>query len=197
MKKGKVSNRLICQYPFEDWEIALAKGVVSDFCGVGKCFHEGDFEDLLQECLIHWWEVRNKYNPHRKASPKTYMRKVLRSKLIDLVRERKASKRKPSYNTCSLDKPLKDGEDSSTFSDQLKESTLPWPSPFHCSDIDIKVDLAKALEKLTPRQRKICQLKMEVRDISNTEISKELQISRSTIYDEIQRIRKLFEKDGF
>ena len=197
MKRRNISNRLSYGNLFEDREIALAKGVVRDFCGAEKYFDGGEFNDLLQECIIHWWRVEDRYNSSQGASRRTFMRTVLRSKLIDLVRERKASKRKPSYNTCSLDKPLKDDEDSSTYVDELDESCSPFPSLFQCSDIDLKIDLANTLEKLTTRQYELCQLFMEGRDVTVFEVSEILQTSRSTIYDEIQRIQKLFKKDDF
>ena len=46
---------------FENWEIAVAKKLVDQFKRKWKCFSKDDFDDLLQECLSHWYFVRKKY----------------------------------------------------------------------------------------------------------------------------------------
>jgi len=46
---------------FEDWEIAVAKKLVDQFKRKWRCFAKDDFEDLLQECLSHWYFRRDKF----------------------------------------------------------------------------------------------------------------------------------------
>jgi RNA polymerase sigma factor (sigma-70 family) len=194
MKWRNVSNKLDYGNLFAGWEIALAKGVISDFCGPGKYFDEDDFEDLLQDCLIHWWTVRGRYDGGRGASQQTYMRKIIRNKIRDCINASETNKRKVQREASSLGQPIEDNKDSPILLDRIDGSSSQSAPSVQYSDIDRKIDLARALEKLTPRQKRICQLKMDGRDVTIIEISENLNVSRSTIYDELNRIRILFEK---
>ena len=73
---------------FENWEIAVAKKLVDQFKRKWKCFSKDDFDDLLQECLSHWYFVRKKYEVSKGASKSTYMSNVIKNKLMDMVAER-------------------------------------------------------------------------------------------------------------
>ena len=42
--------------------------------------------------MLHWYQARGSHDPHGKASIRTYMARVVRNKLIDLVRERESDK---------------------------------------------------------------------------------------------------------
>ena len=53
---------------FEGWEIAVAKKLVDQFKRKWKCFFKDDFDDLLQECLSHWYFVRKRYEASKGAS---------------------------------------------------------------------------------------------------------------------------------
>src|SRR5206468_2806360 len=44
------------------------------------------------EVLLHWYKARGSHDPQGKASIRTYMARVARNKLIDLVRERESDK---------------------------------------------------------------------------------------------------------
>ena len=76
------------------------------------CLRKEGFDDLLQECLTHWFLARGEYEPTREASKQTFMGRVIRHKLTDLVRERETDKRKATYLTVSLDEPLGDDEET-------------------------------------------------------------------------------------
>ena len=58
---------------FTEWEIAIAKKVVSHFQTSYSWLKGLEFEDLLQECLIHWCLNRDKFQKDRGASIKTFM----------------------------------------------------------------------------------------------------------------------------
>ena len=182
--------KLDCKGFFHDCEIAVAKNLVNEFRQVQPCLQQEGFEDLLQECLIHWLFVRDGYDPTREASQQTYMGRVLRNKLTDIVREQEADKRKISHLTLSLDEPLRDGNDSDTLTD-----TIPETQPASILQIGLKIDLLRILEKLTPKQQELCHL-LGPGGLSIKEASECLETPRSTIYDEIKRIRKIFSKEG-
>jgi len=175
---------------FEDWEIAVAKNLVNEFRQMRPCLQREESEDLIQECLTHWFFVRTGYDSGREASKQTYMGRVLRNKLTDIVREQEADKRKISHLAVSLDGPLGDHDDSDALEDSIADRR---PAPY--LQIELKIDLSKVLQKLSGKQQKLCHL-LGPSGFSIKEASEYLNTPRTTIYDEIERIRKIFVKEG-
>ena len=103
---------------FEDWEIAVARNVINSF--LGQLEKEG-VEDLLQECLTHWFFHRNQYIGKNEASQKTFMAKVVKNKLIQIIRKNSANKRKSTHVTVSLNEPVGDDNDSPTLMDVIPD----------------------------------------------------------------------------
>ncbi len=62
---------------FTDLEIAITKQVISQFRATNSWLQEPGFEDLLQECLTHWFLQRSKFNPRRGTSVRAYMAKIV------------------------------------------------------------------------------------------------------------------------
>lgn len=180
---------------FQDWEIAVATKLVNEFQGKWKCLEREDFDDLLQECLTHWFFAKDDYDPAREASQKTFMGWIIRNKLTDLVRERESDKRKIAHLTVSLDKPLGENENSPTLIDKIDEVTVTNAPPNTFLEIQLKIDLSKALQKLTPQQKELCHLLGE-KGLTVKEVSEYLKTPRSTLYDELKRIRTIFMKEG-
>jgi RNA polymerase sigma-70 factor (ECF subfamily) len=180
---------------FQDWEIAVAKKLVNEFQEKWRCLEREDFDDLLQECLTHWFFAKDDYDPRREASQKTFMGRIIRNKLTDLVRERESDKRKIAHLTVSLDEPLGDDEDSPALIDKIDEQTVSDTAPNPFLGIQLKIDLSKALQKLTPKQKELCLLLGE-KGLTVKEASEYLKTPRSTIYDELKRIRTIFMKGG-
>jgi len=180
---------------FEDWEIAVVTKLVDDFRRHWQCLQREEFEDLLQECLIHWLFTKESYDSTKGASKKTYLGRVIQNKLTELVRDRETDKRKTAYIAISLDEPLVGGASSSALKDRISKcgpaSVVPDPS----LEVLSRIDIATALEKLTPNQKHLCSLLHE-EGLTVTEASEYLKTPRSTIYDEIKRIRKIFMKEG-
>ena len=167
---------------FEDWEIAVARNVINSF--LGQLEKEG-VEDLLQECLTHWFFHRNQYTGKNEASQKTFMAKVVKNKLIQIIRKNNANKRKSV--TVSLNEPVGDENDSPTLMDVIPDE--------QDQKSDLKVDLIKALQKLTPQQKQLCQLIAE-QGLSVKEAGIRLNRHRSTLYDDIRRIKEIFKEEG-
>jgi RNA polymerase sigma factor (sigma-70 family) len=175
---------------FSDWEIAVAKNLIIEFRETQPCLQRKGFDDLLQECLTHWFFVRTGYDSGREASQQTYMGRVLRNKLTDIVREQETDKRKISHLAISLDGPLGDHDDSDALEDSIADTQ---PAPY--LKIELKIDLSKVLQKLSGKQQKLCHL-LGPSGLSIKEASEYLNTPRTTIYDEIKRIRKIFVKGG-
>ena len=175
---------------FEDWEIAVAKNLVHEFRDTRPGLQREGFKDLLQECLIHWLSVRKNFAPGQEVSRTTFMGRVIRNKLTDIIREQKADKRRINYLASSIDRPLADDDDSDTLVD-----TIPDTNPDPILQIELKIELSRVLQKLTSEQCQLCCLLGE-KGLSIKAVSERLKTPRTTIYDEIKRIRKIFAKSG-
>jgi len=176
---------------FESWELAVAKKVINDYRKERKCLEREGFDDLLQECLIHWLDVRDRYDPGRGASKKTYMAGVVGNVLGQIAIKAKTDKRKTIYESVSLDEPLSDEADAPTLKDKIPQSNDALPQ----INSELKIELSKAYQKLTPQQQELCKLLGE-EGMSINEACKHFGKHRSNIYRDVLRIRKLFEEEG-
>jgi len=176
---------------FESWELAVAKKVINDYRKKHRSLEREGFDDLLQECLIHWLDVRDRYDPGRGASKNTYMAEVVGNVLGQLAAKARTDKRKAVYESISLDQPLNDEEDSPALKDKIPQNNDALPQ----LDSELKIELSKAYQKLTPQQQKLCRLLGE-EGMTISEASRRLDKHRMIIYREIERIRELFEKEG-
>ncbi len=180
----------------QQWEIAVAKKLVGEFRRRSRILEREEFDDLLQECLTHWIEVRRKLEADPGGPPIAYMARVVRNKLTDLLREHGATKRGADLDTVSLDAAVSDADDVPTLADVLEGTTSDGVSDADAtSRNDARIDIAKALQQLTPRQRRLCALLGE-EGLSIKEAAARLRIPRGTLYEEIKRIRKVFAEHG-
>ncbi len=178
---------------FERWELAVARKLINQFRSRWRSLEQDEFEDLMQECLVHWLSVRGDIDPSRAATRTAFMARVVHNKLMDLVRERESDRRKAGYDSISLDEPLGEQEDSSRLLELVDETQKKELDRAFADDA--RVDLAKAFERLTPRQRQLCQLLGE-EGLNVQEASRRLGVPRATLYDELKRIRKVFAELG-
>jgi len=193
MKRRIVSTNY--QGLFQSWEIAIVKRLVKEFREEWPCLKMEEPDDLYQECFAHWLSKTDQYDATCGASRQTFMGRVIRNRLTDLVRERESDKRKVDYCAVSLGEPLGDDEDSPTLLERIDESGAVAVTPDPCLEIGLRVNLSRARKKLTPYQREICCLLGE-KGLTVKEASDYLKTPRSTLYDELKRIGKLFEKEG-
>ena len=180
----------------QQWEIAVAKKLVGEFRRRSRRLEREEFDDLLQDCLTHWVEVRARLTPSADDPPIAYMARVLRNKLTDLIREQSATKRGGDLDTVSLDAAVGDDDDAHTFADLIDVATSGATGEAAIGeDRDARIDIARAMKKLTPRQRRVCALLGE-EGLSIKEAAARLRISRDTLYEEIKRIKKVFADHG-
>jgi len=171
---------------FEDWEVAIARKVSSEFLARHSWIRLHGLDDLVQECLIQWHLARHSYQEGGRASPQTYMAEVVRRRLQNILAEQLAEKRRADRHATSLDQPVSEGE--MTLKDVIPaaESTQ--------ADVSLRLDLELAMARLTTFQRRLCLLLRQGFNI--TEIAAILHKARPTIYDEIERLRKIFTDAG-
>ena len=172
----------------QPWEVAVAKTCVKDFLGQGRYIDGMEPNDLLQECVLHWLRVKARYDSSSGASAKTFMATVCRNKLKDMLREHGRAKRRASV--LSLDAPLDPDDPKATLGDILAGPTV--EREFELQETRGRICLA--MKRLTERQRKMCELLLDQRDV--TEIAELLEVTRPTVYAERERIRKVFEDEG-
>lgn len=180
----------------EKWEIAVAKKLVGEFRRRSRILQRYEFDDLVQECLLHWIGVRRNLDRDPDNPPLGYMAQVLRNKLTDLMREQGAEKRSGDLALVSLDATLDGSEDGMTLAESLDASRSAM------SDEDgethrqhVRMDLLRALAQLTPAQQRLC-LMLGEEGLSIKEAAEQLRIPRGTLYEEIKRIRRIFADHG-
>ena len=182
-------------YGLERWELATTKKLVTEFRRRFWILERQDFDDLVQDCLVHWIGVRNKVDIELHSPPVAYMATVLRNMLMDLIREQGAEKRSGDLGLLSLDATLDGAEEGPTLADTLTESDSAGSVDHGGSLADMRRDLLRALPLLTAPQQRLCVL-LGHEGLSIKEAAERLRIPRGTLYAEVKRIREMFAKQG-
>jgi RNA polymerase sigma-70 factor (ECF subfamily) len=150
----------------------------------------------MQECLAHWIVVRKNLAPSPDAPPVAYMAQVIRNILTDLIREQAADNRAAEQDALSLDAPLVGSDDGLTLADVLADDASAQQDEAGAVDRHhARIDISRALARLTPAQRQLCQMLGE-EGLSIKEAAERLRIPRGTLYEEIKRIRRVFADAG-
>ena len=121
------------------------------------------------------------------------MNHVMHRYLLDVARRASAKKRKAEQSMASLNEPiLRETEepDELTLEGIVPDET----SKTHMAGLPLRMDLATILTRLTPHQQAICRLLTEGETV--TAVSRSLKVPRTTLYDEIKRIRRMFYEAG-
>lgn len=179
------SNRL-----FSGWEIAVTKKVAKQFKAKCPCIHRDDVNDLTEECLSHWLIVRNKYDLEKIEYPKSFLAKVVTNYLSIIVESRLRKKRSQYFQAVSLDQFLEENSDSPFLANPVQHN------PSGNIDLEeLKAKIDQTVKKLSSQQKQVLSA---LRDgqLDITAISVRLKVHRSTVYNEINRIKEVFENEG-
>ena len=180
----------------DKWEIAVAKKLVNEFRRRSRILVRDEFDDLVQDCLLHWIGVRRRIAPDPDNPPVGYMAQVLRNKLTDLMREQGTEKRAGDLGMVSLDTTVDGSEDGMTLAESLDASESAHSGEDGTTHRHhIRMDLLRALARLTPAQQRLC-LMLGEEGLSIKEAAERLRIPRGTLYEEIKRIRQVFADFG-
>lgn len=128
-----------------------------------------DREDLVQDALLGLCREIGRFDPAR-SSIRTYVERVVLSRIQTAVRARRTIKRRFS-------EPLTEHEDPRRFG----------------AEVEYRVHVQRALDRLAPPDRMVASLLV---DMTPAEAARALQIARSTIYLAIARIRDVFVEAG-
>lgn len=146
----------------------------------------------MQECLLHWFFIKDQNKISEERSYKFFMETVIKNKLFDIARKEERHKRKTFYRSVSLDELIGE-DDEETFIECLtttEESVLR-----KLIKAELPAALSKVFDSLTLRQKQLCKLLGED-GLNIKQVSEFLNIPRTSIYDEIGRIREIFRKEG-
>ena len=135
-----------------------------------------DIDEISQILRIKAFESLRHYNPKR-AKLKTYLKKVLERKVIDLLRRQKSEIRNGNI---SLEYIL----------DNFESGNAKKLSGFFIAYTESYVgisDVYSIINELSPDLQNVCKLLSESYNVS--EIAKILKRSRTTIYKQIKEIR--------
>lgn len=178
-------GRFLYSELFEEWEVAVARNAISRFKAKYPWLRSPDLDDLLQECLTHWYFARGRFQQGRGASVKTYMSKVVSTRLKAILREQLSHKRRLNHLTCSLDEMLSGGK--ATLADMI-------PDNRSSADVALRADVQSALRELTPLQQSICRLLSQGYPVKR--LAETLGKPRTTVRDQIKRIKEVFFRRG-
>lgn len=180
---------------FQEWEIAVIKKSIGESRKRWKCLARDAYDDLLQECVTYWYFSRGGYVPGREASRKTYLGRVIRNKIMDLIRERETDKRRIACLTNSLDEFMRDEDGCVAMSDRIGAVAGLEDPRNHIRETQLRMDVSSVLRKLTPDQKRLCRL-LGDKGFTIKEASEHLKIPRGTVYEEVMRIRAVFANEG-
>jgi RNA polymerase sigma-70 factor (ECF subfamily) len=94
-----------------NWELSVTTKLVGEYRRRSQILERYEFDDLVQDCLLHWITVRRSLDCDPANPPLGFMAKVLRNWLADLVRKRGTDKRFGDLDMPSLDATVDGSED--------------------------------------------------------------------------------------
>lgn len=167
MQKVFYENRTIIEKEIKMCILGLRNSDLFCFWGI---------DEISQVLRIKAFESLRYYNPKR-AKVKTYLKKVLKRKVIDLLRRQKSEIRNGNL---SLEYIL-DNFDSGNAK-KLSGFFISYTE----SDVELS-DVYSVINKLSSDSQNVCKLLSESYNVS--EIAKILKRSRTTIHKQIKEIR--------
>jgi RNA polymerase sigma factor (sigma-70 family) len=173
-----------------EWELRHARELVWLYLTKFSVLRQESKEDLVHECLTHWYFQRDQYDVSKQAAIKTFMSRVIENKLMDIIDQKLRQKRKISQMTIPLESLAIDDDD------ELAEFLMVEDKNFEeALKSDVSEVINRALAKLSSRQKEMCRL-VKDEGMSMKQVSKVLNIPRATLFDETLRIREIFRSEG-
>jgi RNA polymerase sigma factor (sigma-70 family) len=161
-----VELALLQAYPYTIRAARARYASVVAFCGNGVL----DLEDVQQEAVIAVWLALKSFDPN-KASLRTFVERVVASKVQSALRRTRAAKRTK--------------RDPSTCTTEGRELLV---------RIEFHLDLRSVLRGLAAPDRKVAYLLCEYR---SAEVARILNVSRASVHRSIHRIRAALLEVGF
>jgi len=170
------------------WRLVRRAGIAS-----------ADFPDIVRDLTVHLWEQLDKFDPSR-GRRTTFIDRVVRHKAADILEARRAACRDCRFEMESIHDvvpPAADGEEACIEDlaeiDAVRSQQGLSRDPFE-RRIELRVDLLRALARLTPEQLDLCRRLLEDPNVSR--VAAALGVPRGTLYESIHKIRAIFEQAG-
>ena len=155
------------------------------------CLKNESFDDLLQECLIHWFFIKDQYREEAGASKRTFLNRITRNKLADFIKFEWRNKRRVFTMSESLD--AMEGDEELIGKKErilmVEEQTIS-----KITAMDLPEAMARATAGLSFRQKQLCHFLTEGMSIAKA--GEKMGIPRTTLNEEVKRIREAFRKEG-
>jgi RNA polymerase sigma factor (sigma-70 family) len=149
-----------------------------------------DLEDLEQEILIYFIENSRKYRFNKdKSSYKNWVIILVKSAYRILIK--KAKIRRKYNSNVSLNDFVKDSDNNSEIIDFIEDNNSNFFEELCQRELNEK--LYKTIKTLPEDLKQLCRL-LQCKNI--TEVAKELNLSRKSVYKKIHKIKTIFEKAG-
>ena len=157
---------------------------------VGKCgIRECDREDIEQELYLDLWQRLDKFD-NEKATYNTFVQRVVKHKVADLLRERCSDKGLVERTALSLSKPIHIDQTTGrevTLGDYITNEQYDEfarnRNRSREEEEDLVLDIQEILSKLPEYARRPCELLMEGRTIDET--AQLVGMKRITFYRQI------------
>jgi RNA polymerase sigma-70 factor (ECF subfamily) len=147
-------------------------------------YRKSDRADIAQELLLDLVRRWPNYDPQR-GEPQVFIRRVIWARVSTLIEEKRALKRQFDYQAGSINDGAAD-EVTTNF-----RTGLPRRIEQEC--VDLASDVAAVLDQLPDDLRELCE-RLQTQSLS--QISRELEIPRSTLDDRLKKLRRTFEDAG-
>lgn len=160
----------------------------------GLCLE--DIGDLEQELHLQVWRKLNA-NPEAKTAPyHAVVRRIVDTKIKDLIEMRSARRRKGDWEAARLDEEIESGDETCPLGDllDLEESrerhegkAAPWHKRRHR-----KLDFEEAMSHMPESLRALCAT-IEEFDGNLGAVARELQLTRKKIRIELTKLRRVLK----
>lgn len=160
-------------------------------------FTENDTKDIEQELSLDLLQRLPKFDLS-KSSPNTFAARIIRNKATKLIRDRVREKRDYRREYYSLNDPIEDADGEAidrAYSMDYAEAKIRRGNRrrSHQERIQLRLDVSLIISQLPDSLQQIAQL---LRTKTVTEAAKTLGMPRSTLCDQISRLRIIFEDKG-
>ncbi|MBN1181824.1 MAG: sigma-70 family RNA polymerase sigma factor [Bacteroidales bacterium] len=176
---------------FPDEVIQLVAKIIKGFQNEYLCLRRVDFEDLMQESILHLWAVTggdlSKYK-----YVKGFVRRTMKNLLLDIVKREEADKRRVMNEALSLDEEVFIQDEKVSLHEVISSGNILYPGSVKIA-VDqaiTRIDIDRLTVLLDQKKQQICMLILQGYSIA--EISKILSIPRSSIYNQLKIIRNHF-----
>ena len=153
-------------------------------------FTRNDLEDIRQELTLDHLKRRDQFDPKR-SSLHTFIVRIVRHKIASMIEHREAGVRDYRREECSLDEPVVDADGHGVERHETVDGEADRPGLSAHERHQLRLDLERVFLGLPEDLKPVCRLLWAEKTIS--EVSRELGIARSTVYERIKRLRSRFE----